>query len=57
MSDRHYDPFGTPMCPLPPVKKQKKKRPVLGFLLRATGLILLLAAASFGAVCMYVWFT
>ena len=26
MSDRHYDPFGTPMCPLPPVKKQKKKQ-------------------------------
>ena len=57
MSDRHYDPFGTAMCPLPPPKKIKKKRPVLRFLLRATALILLLATVSFASVCLYVWFT
>ncbi len=57
MSDRHYDPFGTAMCPLPPPKKVKKKRPVLRFLLRATALILLLATVSFASVCLYVWFT
>ena len=57
MSDRHYDPFGTAMCPLPPSKKVKKKRPVLRFLLRATALILLLATVSFASVCLYVWFT
>ena len=57
MSDRHYDPFGTAMCPLPPPKKVKKKRPVLRFLLRATALILLLAMVSFASVCLYVWFT
>jgi len=57
MSDRHYDPFGTAMCPLPSPKKVKKKRPVLRFLLRATALILLLATVSFASVCLYVWFT
>lgn len=57
MSDRHYDPFGTAMCPLPPPKKVKKKRPALRFLLRATALILLLATVSFASVCLYVWFT
>ena len=57
MSDRHYDPFGTAMCPLPPPKKVKKKRPVLRFLLRATALILLLVTVSFASVCLYVWFT
>ena len=57
MSDRHYDPFGTAMCPLPPPKKVKKKRPVLRFLLRVTALILLLATVSFASVCLYVWFT
>lgn len=57
MSDRHYDPFGTPMCPLPPVKKPKKKRPVLRALLAGAGLLILLTAVSFGSVCMYVWFT
>lgn len=57
MSDRHYDPFGTAMCPLPPPQKVKKKRPVLRFLLRATALILLLATVSFASVCLYVWFT
>ena len=57
MSDRHYDPFGTAMCPLPPPKKVKKKRPVLRFLLRAIALILLLATVSFASVCLYVWFT
>ena len=57
MSDRHYDPFGTPMCTLPPVKKARKRRPVLRFLLRTTGLLLLLTAVSFASVCLYVWFT
>ena len=57
MSDRHYDPFGTAMYPLPPPKKVKKKRPALRFLLRATALILLLATVSFASVCLYVWFT
>ena len=57
MSDRHYDPFGTPMCPLPPGKKPKKKRPVLRALLAGAGLLILLIAVSFGSVCMYVWFT
>lgn len=57
MSDRHYDPFGTPMCPLPPGKKPKKKRPVLRALLAGAGLLILLTAVSFGSVCMYVWFT
>lgn len=57
MSDRHYDPFGTAMCPLPPPKKVKKKRPVLRLLLWATALILLLAMVSFASVCLYVWFT
>lgn len=57
MSDRHYDPFGTPMCPLPPLKKQKKKRPLLRYLLRTAVLLLMLTAVSFASVCMYVWFT
>lgn len=57
MSDRHYDPFGTAMCTLPPAKKPKKRRPVLRFLLWSTLLILLLTAVSFSSVCMYIWFT
>lgn len=57
MSDRHYDPFGTPMCTLPPAKKPKKRRPVLRFLLWSTLLFLMLAVVSFSSVCLYVWFT
>ena len=57
MSDRHYDPFGTSMCTLPPAKKIKKRRPVLRFFLWFGTLLLLLTAVSFGSVCLYVWFT
>lgn len=57
MSERHYDPFGTPMCPLPPMKKPKKQRPVLRFLLRSAALVLMLVSVSFASVCLYVWFT
>lgn len=57
MSDRHYDPFGTSMCPLPPAKKTKKRRPVLRFLLWSLLTAAVLTAVSFGSVCMYLWFT
>ncbi len=56
MSDRHYDPFGAPMCPLKPEKKRKKRR-LARFFLGLTAFLLAMFLSAFGAVCLYTWLT